>query len=222
MFLVCATSWSQTIYGTYTINPLKGIGDKVELSEMSKIPLSFSYIYSNKVSLQELQSFDLDSIGTSYIEHEGQIVQVHDTVYRASKVIVYKNHNTDIYRLDYAQKHKKYSIEDKISKYQWTLVEGNKTIAGYSCKKATTTNTKVGRQQNLVAWYSEEIPIDDGMNDYNGLPGLILQVEIDNLTRITFEKIDIDPNGNIDIPVPPKTTNSLSIKEYEAMMMSKP
>lgn len=219
IFLICSTSWSQTIKGIYTINPLKGIGDDTKLTDLAKTPIYFSYIYSNKVSLQQLQSVDLKTVDTTYTEAYGQIFQQIDTVIRASNVTLYKNYNSDIYRLDYKKNQSKISIEDNIPRYKWSLGEGKKIIAGYSCKNATSTTTKIGRKQRLVAWYCEEIPIDDGLKDFNGLPGLILQIEIDELTRITFEKIAIDPKENTDIPEPPKTGNSLTIKEYEKMIL---
>lgn len=219
IFLICTSSWGQTIKGIYTINPLKGIGDATELTDIAKTPVYFSYIYNNKISLQQLQSVNLKTADTTFTEAYGQIFQKTETVIRASTVTCYKNYENDIYRLDFNQNKKNTSIEDKIPRYNWTLEEGSKTIAGYSCKKATATTTKAGRQQKLVAWYCEEIPIDDGLKDFNGLPGLILEVEIDDLTRITFEKIVIDPKENTDIPEPPKTTNSLTIKEYERMIL---
>ncbi len=219
IFLICATTWGQTIKGIYTINPLKGLGDSSELSDLAKKPVYFSFIYSNKVSLQQLQSVDLKSIDTTYSEAYGEIFQKIDTVIRPSKVNLYKNHKTDVYRLDFDQNQKNVSIEDKIPQYQWKLGDGSKTIAGYSCKKATATTTKIGRKQNILAWYCEDIPIDDGLKDFNGLPGLILQIEIDDLTRITFEKLVIDTKGNIDIPALPKTDNSLTIKEFEKTIM---
>lgn len=219
IFLISATTWGQTIKGIYTINPLKGLGDSSELSDLAKKPVYFSYIYSNRVSLQQLQSMDLKSIDTTYFEAYGESFQKIDTVIRPSKVNLYKNYTTDVFRLDFDQNQKNVSIEDNIPRYHWKLEDGSKIIAGYSCKKATAITTKVGVKQNIVAWYCEDIPIEDGLRDYNGLPGLIMEVEIDDLTRITFEKIVIDAKENIDIPTLPKINNSLTIKEFEKTVM---
>lgn len=58
--------------------------------------------------------------------------------------------------------------------FNWKIhSETRKNIGGYSCIKATTKF----RGRHYIAWFSEEIPINDGPYKFNGLPGLILQVE---------------------------------------------
>ena len=200
------------------MNSLKAVGGE-ELSEIAKKPLYFSYIYSNKTSLQKLQPVDEIVVDTVNTEAYGRIFQRIDSLINPSNLFHFKNFKENVYRLDFKQRGRDISIRDQIPEYQWTLEEGNKTIAGYSCKKATTTTTKYGRKQNYVAWYWEEIPIGDGIMGFNGLPGLILQIELNDEMRTTFEKILIAPNEAITIPEPPKAANSLLIKEYEKMMM---
>jgi len=53
-------------------------------------------------------------------------------------------------------------------------IESNKdtVILGYRCKKASTWFA--GRK--YVAWYSSEIPLNEGPYKFNGLPGLILRL----------------------------------------------
>lgn len=219
VFFLCASGWSQTVKGIYTLNPIKGSGEETELSEIAKKPIYFSYIYSNKSSLQKSQSRDKIVVDTSYTESYGKTFQRIDTVVHATNLFYYKNYEEDVYRVDYSQNNQDFSVRDHIPKYQWNFEPETKTIAGYLCKKATTTAIKFGRKQNIIAWYCEDIPIDDGVMDFNGLPGLILQIEIDDKTKIIFEKIVIFPKENITIPEPSKTIKSLTIKEYENMTL---
>lgn len=62
--------------------------------------------------------------------------------------------------------------EEPIPKLEWELEEGEKTVCGQVCHKATTTFR--GRQ--WVAWYSD-VPASDGPWKFTGLPGLILEME---------------------------------------------
>lgn len=219
-FCICLSisGWAQSIKGIYSITPLKGVGDESELSERAKTPMYFSYLYSDKVSLQQMQSANLKSVDTTYGEMKGEMFLKIDTLIRPSRVTVYKDFKRNLYRLELDQNREKVSLEDNIPIYEWKLEKGSKIIAGYSCKKAIATTTRLGRKQKLVAWYCEEIPVDDGLSDYSGLPGLILQVKVDDLTKLSFEKILLSPNENLDIPKPPKNPGSISISEYEKMM----
>ena len=65
--------------------------------------------------------------------------------------------------------------KEAIPKIAWQMEEGNRTVAGYACQKAT--GHLYGR--NYTAWYAPEIPISKGPYKFSGLPGLILQVEDD-------------------------------------------
>lgn len=220
-FLLCSTCFAQTVKGIYTSHPLRGVGEDKELSDLGKKPTYFYYIYSNKSSLQRTQTTDEVAIDSTSLEVNGQTFYRTDRVNNPTNLFYYKNYNEDVYRVDYTQNNKDISVRDHIPRYQWNFETGTKQIAGYTCKKATTTATKVGSKQNIVAWYCEDIPINDGMMDFNGLPGLILQVELNDFKRITFEKIVISPKENIDIPEPPKTIEPQTLKEFEIMTSGK-
>jgi GLPGLI family protein len=68
----------------------------------------------------------------------------------------------------------------------WTLHNETKTIDGYECYKATTENVVINDvgefRHPVIAWYCPEIPLPFGPNGYGGLPGLILQIQIRNVT----------------------------------------
>lgn len=218
--LLSFNCFAQTVKGIYTSQPLKAIGEdneQKELSGIAKKATYFSYIYSNKSSLQRTQTTDEIAIDSTSFEVNGETFYRTNRVINPTNLFYYKNYNEDVYRVDYTVNNKDISVRDHIPKYQWNFETGTKQIAGYTCKKATTTATRGGSKQNIVAWYCEDIPINDGMQDFNGLPGLILQVELNDVTRLSFEKIMISPNGNIDIPEPPKSIEPQTLKEFEKM-----
>lgn len=60
--------------------------------------------------------------------------------------------------------------------FNWHLLEEEKMISGYLCKKAEVLFA--GRK--WIAWYAMEIPVNAGPYKFYGLPGLILDVKDSN------------------------------------------
>lgn len=73
------------------------------------------------------------------------------------------------------------------SMQQWQFIEGTDSILGYACGKATTRYA--GRA--YTAWFTFDIPINDGPWKFYGLPGLIMKVE-DDAHIFRFEAIGIE------------------------------
>ena len=57
----------------------------------------------------------------------------------------------------------------------WELADGERTILGYACRRATCTF----RGRNYEAWYAPEIAVSAGPWKFGGLPGLILAIRDD-------------------------------------------
>lgn len=90
-----------------------------------------------------------------------------------------------------------YVYEEDLVVPKWQLEEGNLTVCGYACKKATTTF----RGRNYTAWYTLEIPLSNGPWKFTGLPGLILKVK-DDKNHYIMECIGIEKkDGTEDIYV---------------------
>jgi GLPGLI family protein len=68
-----------------------------------------------------------------------------------------------------------------VNKIDWILSNESKIISGYNCKKATC---QYGSKK-ITAWYTEEIPFQEGPYTFKGLPGLIVSLE-DNKQYFTF------------------------------------
>ena len=63
-----------------------------------------------------------------------------------------------------------FSYQEKIPSISWDLVEGDTLILDYPCFKAVTNF----RGRTWTAWYSIDLPFDNGPWKLGGLPGLIL------------------------------------------------
>lgn len=102
---------------------------------------------------------------------------------------------------------KTYIIEDTIKNRSWKLTGETKTILGYTCRKAISTETMMtgGTVRMVVggpntsadttnrpkptpviveAWYAEGITAPVGPESYGMLPGVILELNIDNGSMI--------------------------------------
>ena len=67
---------------------------------------------------------------------------------------------------------------------------------------STTVEENI-KMTEVEAWYTPQIPVSHGPLEYWGLPGLILEVSVDN-TILLCSKLIINPEETIDIEAPEK------------------
>jgi GLPGLI family protein len=93
-----------------------------------------------------------------------------------------------------------YSFTEELFLFNWQLMTDTATIKGYKVQKATCDFG--GRI--WIAWFSPEIPYNDGPYKFNGLPGLILKVH-DTRHHYNFELISLKhPEKDIMIDIKDK------------------
>lgn len=80
----------------------------------------------------------------------------------------------------------KLALSENIAPQEWSILDDTCQIQGYLCNKATT----LFRGRVYEAWFSFDLPVDDGPWKLYGLPGLILKV-VDSEQTISFECIDL-------------------------------
>ncbi|SHE79285.1 GLPGLI family protein [Chryseobacterium sp. OV279] len=80
-----------------------------------------------------------------------------------------------------------YQYEERQPVLNWALETETKNILGYSCNKAIAKY----RGRKYTAWYSKDIPIHNGPYVFQGLPGLILEIE-DSKSNFHFMAVGID------------------------------
>ncbi len=132
---------------------------------------------------------------------------------------------------------KKFIVRDSIRKLNWKLTGESQTILGHVCQKATAQRTGIrtqmtmdnGRMErkeindtaNIVAWFTNDIPVPAGPEVQGQLPGLILALEM-NDGRVVYKAIDIQTKTDIASIKEPtkgkKVTPEEFTKEREEMM----
>jgi GLPGLI family protein len=131
---------------------------------------------------------------------------------------------------------KVFLINDTLEDFEWQLVNESKQIGAYTCYKATAVVKALekslsmgdeedeGLQQDsteitITAWYTPQIPVSTGPDDYHGLPGLILEVN-DGTMQMLCTKLILNPKEKVEI-VRPTEGEEVTEKEYQDIVVKK-
>ena len=141
---------------------------------------------------------------------------------------LYKN----ITDLSYVQEQdvmgKGYLIQDKSEPFEWVLSEETKKVGNYTAQKASFTkivdskrfSTGMTEMENVkdtlqvTVWFTPEIPVSHGPENYFGLPGLILEVQNQGRTLIC-EKIELNPSANPVVIERPSKGKEITLAEFK-------
>jgi GLPGLI family protein len=137
--------------------------------------------------------------------------------FRMPESTIYTNISTQMQYESRPLFEKTFLIVDSLKPLKWKISEETKTIAKHLCKKATTMitaqNIRFGgggggrgmgrnngdtanrasaaitpKETEVVVWYTEDIAASVGPDNYLGLPGAILEVDMDNGSNVTSAK----------------------------------
>lgn len=141
---------------------------------------------------------------------------------------------------------KKFLIKDDLVTYDWKMEQETKMIGEQMCFKATAVvDMPVKREMGfgrrnmsdeekkendisnkpttepviVTAWYTLDIPINQGPGDYWGLPGLILEVSARD-TKIMCIKIVMNPKEKAELKEPSKG-KVVTQEEYDDIVIKK-
>ena len=95
---------------------------------------------------------------------------------------------------------KTYVISDSIRAQDWKVMNDLKEVAGHLCMNASWEDTI--REQKITVWFALDIPVSGGPERLCGLPGLILEAEInDGACVLTADKIELKKlTTEMDLP----------------------
>lgn len=105
-----------------------------------------------------------------------------------------------------------YNIQDSLRNATWKITSDTRTIAGFECRKATTT---LMDSVFVFAFYTDQIVPRSGPESFTGLPGMILGIAIPRLHTTWFatklELIDVK-SEKLSPPKKGKKTDAASLK----------
>lgn len=136
--------------------------------------------------------------------------------FRRPNVEIYRNYATNR-RIELREMgDKKYLIETDMKQPAWKLGTETKKVMGYECTQATLSDT--ARKQEIVAWFTMDLPLAAGPQNFGSLPGLILEADINNGETVLFaKKIDLKKIKDNAIKAPSKG-DKVTEAEYRAKM----
>ncbi len=136
---------------------------------------------------------------------------------------------------------KEFLIEEPLEKPDWKLVDETKKIGEYNCFKAELLIQVTEKQKEeykkflkkeetkpalfkmeepkdkvIIAWYTPEIPVSFGPNNYWGLPGLILEInEEDNIILCSKVTLSNKEKSKIKVPNSGEKVTQMKFDEIE-------
>lgn len=107
---------------------------------------------------------------------------------RGETAKLYKNRqDKEVIITDRGDGTQRYKCTEKNTSQQWNITSDTLTVLGYLCQKATSSF----RGRDYEAWFTPEIPVNDGPWKLYGLPGLILKAK-DTEDLFSFEIVGLE------------------------------
>ncbi len=133
--------------------------------------------------------------------------------FRRPNVEIYRNYASNK-RIELREMgDKKYLIETDMKQPAWKLGTETKKVMGYDCTQATLSDT--ARKQEIVAWFTMDLPLAAGPQNFGSLPGLILEADINNgEIMLTAKKIELKKVKDNAIKAPSKG-DKVTEEEYK-------
>lgn len=226
IFFLAHTIYSQTVSGSivYNIKPINfKIADGVDPStrnmleqsqlaaEKQSFILEFSGVKS-KFVLKEVLIQEAVSAEAEFFNKIGSIRFTSSYAYfldRNENYELFKNNDGTLIKKTY-------------NKIDWEITPENKVIDGYLCYQAIYNKSYTARDNKtkinkIVAWFAPALPYGFGPKEYNGTPGLILELqEFDTVYYASAINILKDKEIVIDFP----KGKTISQEEYTKKVMS--
>ncbi|NJL10493.1 MAG: GLPGLI family protein [Calothrix sp. SM1_7_51] len=103
---------------------------------------------------------------------------------------------------------------NKKTDFLWTISEESRTILGYKCIKASRRNAT----HELIAWFTNELPLKGGPLKAEGLPGLVLEYSYRNLDKKDADLLlianKIDLYSSLNVKRVPSDAIEMSFNDY--------
>ncbi len=136
--------------------------------------------------------------------------------FRRPNVEIYRNYATNKRIEQREMGDKKYLIETDMKQPAWKLGTETKKVMGYECTQATLSDT--ARKQDIVAWFTMDLPLAAGPQNFGSLPGMILESDINQGEIVlSAKKIEMKKVKDNAIKAPSKG-DKVTEEEFRAKM----
>ncbi|MCK8492604.1 GLPGLI family protein [Spirosoma sp. RP8] len=137
--------------------------------------------------------------------------------WRRSEFLLYRNFDKDKKTDIIEMLGKTYVIDDSLRTPTWKIGNQIKEVAGYICMKAEAEDPI--KKQKIVAWFAQDIPVPAGPERYTGLPGLILELNVNDgdvvveATNVNFKTLTPD-----DLKLPKTKGKKITDAQYDTII----
>lgn len=108
-------------------------------------------------------------------------------------------------------------LSDSLSKRKWKITDGQRNIAGYTCRKAFWQENDSNR---VYAWYTDEIIPNTGPESFNGLPGLILGLATEDGGTIYFaKKVELVKPVLVNVSLPKTKKKPIKSEDFKKQLI---
>lgn len=143
---------------------------------------------TSRADLERQLKLSPNNISINRTDKPGQVSYKVTKQYPDFKTYLFTRISSDSYKIE----------EDK--KPEWKILPDKQKIGSYNAQKATTNFG--GRQ--WTAWFSTDLPFQDGPYKFYGLPGLIVKIEdktgSHSMTLVGNKTIEIAADKELDLP----------------------
>ena len=154
--------------------------------------------------------------GTTMSAGQGEI-----TFGTGKSSLIYKNLKENRYVKKADILGKEFLISDVLEKRDWILENETKNIGEFTCYKAIYKHINKGKEITVTAWYTPEIPVKNGPDNFGGLPGLIMQVSADDESfNFVTNKVILNPKKGVNT-LKPKKGKKVSQAEFDLIFKNK-
>ncbi|GAA4441142.1 hypothetical protein GCM10023091_25930 [Ravibacter arvi] len=202
LVLQAATGYAQRMEGviTYTkSNYWTRIYSRLDyLSKEEKDRIKLTWGANDKYDKDMKLVFTPDKSLYTYVSKQGQTEDGRYS-WKEDEYVVYRDFATGKETDWIEMLGRVYQVEDSLKMPNWKIMNKIKDIQGHVCMMAVTEDTI--KKQSITAWFADDLPVSVGPGAYYGLPGAILELEInEGDVVITANKIEMKPVGDEIIP----------------------
>ncbi|PKP21204.1 MAG: hypothetical protein CVU05_07340 [Bacteroidetes bacterium HGW-Bacteroidetes-21] len=185
--------------------------DYIDKAEIEKD----TYVWANEPEWVEISTLSFSPEASLYNETgETKNKMTSNYTWRKQEYTIYRNFKENKSYDLIRTLNKLYVIEDSIKSYNWKILNEMREISGHICMNASIRDSI--KNQTIIAWFALDIPVSAGPDRYTGLPGLILEININKgALVISAETITINQEPLVvEKPVYPKRVKLIKESDY--------
>lgn len=112
---------------------------------------------------------------------------------------------------------RQFLISGEANKLKWKITGKQKEILGYQCQQATVLRDTI----QTIAWFAPQIPVSSGPDGHGNLPGMILELDINDGQRVTTAT-NITFSSDVDSKITsPKKGKPVSKEKFKKIVEAK-